>query len=128
MRGRPDADWQLQVFADGPVKSLAALRGLGFDAILLDTHGYDDGGKAAVADLTAALGKPQLTSASGRWLLWDIRPWAAAHRAHQRRGPRRGQAPGGRRHRPRAREPALAENPARARPTPAFRVDLRSPQ
>ena len=29
-----------------------------------------------MADLTAALGKPQLTSASGRWLLWDIRPWA----------------------------------------------------
>jgi hypothetical protein len=58
------------------VKSLAALRGLGFDAILLDTHGYDDGGKAAVADLTAALGTPQLTSANGRWLLWDIRPWA----------------------------------------------------
>ena len=76
MRGRPDADWQLQVFADGPVKWLAALRGLGFDAILLDTHGYDDDGKAAVADLTAALGKPQLTSANGRWLLWDIRPWA----------------------------------------------------
>ena len=76
MRGRTDADWQLKVFADGPVKSLAALRGLGFDAILLDTHGYDDGGTAAVADLTAALGKPQITSANGRWMLWDIRPWS----------------------------------------------------
>ncbi|HEY7938478.1 MAG TPA: hypothetical protein VID05_01525, partial [Acidimicrobiales bacterium] len=76
MRGRTDADWQLQVFANGPVKSLAALRGLGFDAILLDAHGYDEGGKVAVADLTAALGKPQIKSANGRWLLWDIRPWA----------------------------------------------------
>lgn len=76
LRGRPDADWQLNVFAKGPVASLPGLRGLGFRAVEIDIDGFDDHGTAAVAELEGELGPAQVTSTSGRWKLWDLQAWA----------------------------------------------------
>lgn len=76
INGRPDTDWQRRVDADDPRSDLPALRGLGFDAISVDTYGYADGGTAVTAHLTAMLGTPMATSPDGRWVAWDLRPWA----------------------------------------------------
>lgn len=74
--GRPDTDWQRKVNGDDPTNDLPALRGLGFDAISVDTFGYADGGDAVTAKLRAALGEPMSQSPDGRWVAWDLRPWA----------------------------------------------------
>ncbi len=77
INGRPDADWQRKVSDRDPTPYLAALRGLGFDAIEVDTYGYADGGAQLTAALRAALGAPISSSPDGRWVAFDLRPWAA---------------------------------------------------
>ncbi len=73
MKGRPQADWQQNVSRLGPSASLPGLRGLGFDAVLVDTAGFADGGRAVSADLTSRLGPPEVVSSDGRLRLWDLR-------------------------------------------------------
>lgn len=77
INGRPDADWQRRVDAQDPRDDLPALRGLGFDAISVDTYGYADGGAAVTAHLTAMLGAPIAASPDRRWMAWDLQAWAA---------------------------------------------------
>ena len=74
MRGRFNADWQLNVYLKGATASLAGLAGLGFDAVSIDTHAYTpEGGPQIAAEITEALGPPIVRSTSGRWQLWDLR-------------------------------------------------------
>ncbi len=77
-KGRPEADWQRKVDSDAPAQSLAALRGLGFQGILVDRWAYEsDDGAKAIADLTAALGPPVLaTPDEERWQFWSLRDYA----------------------------------------------------
>lgn len=76
IKGRPEADWQKQVDSANPVPSLAGLRGLGFDGIVLDTWQYDDGGVAATAALKSALGPPGVVGGEqARWRFWDLRDY-----------------------------------------------------
>jgi hypothetical protein len=73
-RGRPEADWQRNVDSADPAETLAGLRGLGFDGIVVDSYQYDDGGTAAVGSLEQALGPPEVTAGDGpRWRFWDLR-------------------------------------------------------
>lgn len=78
MKGRPEADWQLKIDSQDPTTQLPGLRGLGFDAILVDTYGYADGGAAITARLDTTLGPPSVQSVDGRWRLWDLRHYAEA--------------------------------------------------
>ena len=76
MRGRFNADWQLNVYLKGATASLAGLAGLGFDAVSIDTHAYTpEGGPQVAAEVTAVLGPPIVRSTSGRWQLWDLRSY-----------------------------------------------------
>lgn len=73
-RGRRDADWQVnKVDNNDPGRALPGLRGLGFDAILVDTHGYGDRGAVVTEQLGVDLGPPVIASIGGRWLVWDLR-------------------------------------------------------
>ncbi len=79
-KGRPEADWQQQVDSADPAPSLAGLRGLGFDGVVLDTWQYDDGGSAAIASLERELGPADVVSSDdARWRFWDLRreAWVA---------------------------------------------------
>lgn len=75
-KGRPDADWQPRIVDADPRWWLAAIQGLGFDAVLLDTHGFDDGGEALSWRLSTVLGPPVVSSRTDRWRVWDLRGFA----------------------------------------------------
>lgn len=80
INGRPDADWQTRIDAANPTSVLPALAGLGFDAVLVDTYGYEPAQRPVIVrTLTDALGGPIVTSASGRWQLWDLDGFASGH-------------------------------------------------
>ena len=75
MKGRPAGNWQLVVRDEiGESGSLPYLIGLGFDAVWLDTWGYDDAGARARAELDAATGVEPLVSDDGRTLVYDLAP------------------------------------------------------
>ncbi len=78
MRGR-ESDWQEQVAP--PVASvpdfLAAIRAVGFGAVLVDRDAYADGGAAIEGELAAALGPSVLVSEAGDWAFYDLGPAAA---------------------------------------------------
>ena len=74
MKGRP-ADWQAEL-ADAPADTLLPLAAAsGFDGIYVDRAGYADGGQAVDADLRRETGAEPLTSADGRFELFDLRPY-----------------------------------------------------
>lgn len=75
MKGRPDGDWQLIVRERmTEVEALPYLLGLGFDALWVDTWGYDDDGARLRVQLDEATETEPLVSAGGRWLFYDLRP------------------------------------------------------
>lgn len=75
VRGRVDGDWQLIVRQEiGEAGSVPYLIGLGFEAIWVDTFGYDDEGARVRAELAGATGVEPLVSPDGRVLVYDLRP------------------------------------------------------
>lgn len=77
VKGRPRADWQQAANARGPAAALPGMLGLGFTGYWIDTFGYDD---ATLASIRAQLGKKlrvaPLESRDGRFLFYDLRPYA----------------------------------------------------
>lgn len=74
MKGRPDGDWQIKVRDHiGEVGSLPLLIGLGFDAVWVDTFGYDDGGARVANAFDEVLGDP-IISADMRVRVYDLTP------------------------------------------------------
>jgi phosphoglycerol transferase len=74
MKGRP-ANWQAE-FADPPARALLPLvAAAGFDGIYVDRSGYTDGAQSLDADLRRETGADPLTSADGRFELFDLRAY-----------------------------------------------------
>ncbi len=81
MQGRP-ADWA-EDLADKPASLVVpAVAASGFDGIWVDRFGYAGGGFAITAALRALTGVEPLRSPNGRQEFFDLRPYAAALRAH----------------------------------------------
>ena len=73
VKGRPIADWQKVIDQKlGPVGSLPALLGLGYDGLWVDTFGYSDGGTAVRGELNRTLREQPLQSENGRLLFYDL--------------------------------------------------------
>jgi phosphoglycerol transferase len=72
MRGRELAAWQAKTAALPVPKMLELIKQKDFSAVYVDRLGYKDQGQRIVAELTATLGKPDVTSSNGRMLLWSI--------------------------------------------------------
>ena len=71
LQGDPTADWQLDV-ADRPLLDKVALLGAaGFSGFLVDTTSLS-GMPEELAEVTAALGQPLITSTSGRWSYYAL--------------------------------------------------------
>ena len=76
IKGRPDASWQFTLRDRiGPVGSLPALVGLGFDGIWIDTYGYVDN-PDEVDQIVEAVGVEPLVSDDGRFLFLDLTDFA----------------------------------------------------
>ncbi|MCB0972376.1 MAG: hypothetical protein KDA97_12800, partial [Acidimicrobiales bacterium] len=76
IKGRPDASWQFTLRDRiGPVGSLPALVGLGFDGIWIDTYGYVDKPEE-IDQIVEAVGVEPLVSDDGRFLFLDLGPYA----------------------------------------------------
>lgn len=75
IKGRPTADWQIQLRDKiGSVAGLPLLLGMGFTGLWVDTDGYTDNGQE-VRSLEALLGAQPLRSEGGRYLFYDLRPF-----------------------------------------------------
>jgi hypothetical protein len=78
VKGRPKADWQLQLRDRiDPVSALPALLGIGYDGLWVDSYAYVDKGARIRAKLQQKLGAEPLQSENGRLLFWDLRPYKA---------------------------------------------------
>ncbi len=76
-KGRPDGDWQLILREDySEVASLPWLVGLGFDAIWVDTFGYEDRGARVLEELGEELDVEPIVDAEQRIFFFDMRPYA----------------------------------------------------
>lgn len=69
-----EEDWTATLRGRPPTDAVLAGAALGFDAVWLETYGYDDDGAAATAELTALLGPPVLQSPETGVLVFDLRP------------------------------------------------------
>ena len=73
MKGRPE-DW-LAAMEDQPLRALIdGATAAGFNGVEVDRRGYGDQATALQAALTSMLGPPEITSANGLYLFWDLRP------------------------------------------------------
>lgn len=71
MAGRGD-EWQRPLTGLPPADALDVVAGQGFDALLLDRHGFADRGAFVDAELRRLLGAPLLESPDGRYGLYDL--------------------------------------------------------
>jgi phosphoglycerol transferase len=77
VKGRPRADWQQAADTRGPVAALPGMLGLGFTGYWIDTFGYDPAPLASIReDLDRRLRVEPLVSRDGRFLFYDLRPYA----------------------------------------------------
>jgi phosphoglycerol transferase len=77
VKGRPRADWQQAANTRGPVAALPGMLGLGFTGYWIDTFGYDPATLASVREgLAKQLRVEPLVSRDGRFLFYDLRPYA----------------------------------------------------
>ena len=78
VRGRPRADWQAIAGGMSPWQALPGLLGLGFTGYWIDSFGYDAETMAELQrQLTRRLRVEPLVSRDGRFLFYDLRPYAA---------------------------------------------------
>jgi phosphoglycerol transferase len=72
IKGSKD-DWLPRAMSRPLPELLAKARSLGFDAVSVDTFGYQDRGASAIAALTGELGRPVASSADRRNVLFKLR-------------------------------------------------------
>jgi phosphoglycerol transferase len=80
MRGRP-ADWASRLARASVPATTRAVAAAGFQGITVDRRGYADGGNSVVSRLTSVLRAPPLSSPDGRFVFFDLRPYAGRLRA-----------------------------------------------
>jgi phosphoglycerol transferase len=85
VKGRPRGDWQQAANARGPVAAIPGMLGLGFTGYWIDTFGYDPAALAPIRkELDKTLRVKPVVSGDGRFLFYDLRPFAArVHRSPQ---------------------------------------------
>jgi hypothetical protein len=76
MRGRP-ADWAGRLARASARATASAGAAVGFQGITVDRRGYADGGNSVVSRLTSVLRVPPLSSPDGRYVFFDLRPYAS---------------------------------------------------
>jgi len=81
MKGRPQADWIHNLAeCDAPLL-VSQLASAGYDAAVVDTRGYADGGTALLDAVRPLTGAPMLRSADGHLLALDLRALRARMKA-----------------------------------------------
>jgi phosphoglycerol transferase len=75
MVGRPE-DWARALLGQPGEVIVPSVAAAGFAGVYLDRGLYPDGGTAAAADLGRMLGQPLVRSATTRFELYDLRPYA----------------------------------------------------
>ena len=81
VKGRPADLWQRRVAAFPPDQMLQTLAAAGFSGVWLDRFGLDDGDDKIETTLQTMLRTSPVASSDGRFLFFDMRPFAAALRA-----------------------------------------------
>jgi hypothetical protein len=76
MRGRP-ADWASRLAGASVPATARAVAAVGFEGITVDRRGYADGGSGVVSALTSVLRAPGTSSPDGRFVFFDLRPYAS---------------------------------------------------
>jgi len=74
MKGRPHADWIHNLSACDAPLLVSQLAAAGFDAAVVDTRGYADGGTALLTAVRPLTGPPRERSADGHLLALDLAP------------------------------------------------------
>jgi phosphoglycerol transferase len=77
VKGRPQADWQLELPKIPTAADLRALIGLGFTGLWVNRDGYLDRGRSFESHLLPMLGPPTLVSQNKRLAFYDLRPFAS---------------------------------------------------
>jgi phosphoglycerol transferase len=80
MRGRP-GDWQARLNGADPTGVAEAAAQAGFHGIEVDRLAYTDVASRVVNELAELLGPPVVSSRDGRWVFYDLRPYARLVRA-----------------------------------------------
>jgi phosphoglycerol transferase len=80
IKGRLWGEWQARVGARPVERVVPAVVAAGFTGLWVDRFGYPDSGAKAEAALVRLLGARPLRSGNGRWLFFDLRPYAHNHR------------------------------------------------
>jgi phosphoglycerol transferase len=79
MKGR-EAGWQPYVHGRPVRSTLPLIAVAGFSAVWIDRFAYEDGGAGVEAQLQSLLGTESVIRSSDRWVVLDIRDYAAALR------------------------------------------------
>ena len=81
MKGRPHADWIRNLSVCDPRQLVSQIAAAGFDATVLDTRGYADGGTSFLDAVRPLVGEPHERSADGHLLTLDLAPLRSRMRA-----------------------------------------------
>jgi phosphoglycerol transferase len=71
MKGR-ESEWQQQIIGLAGAEFIESIVAVGFDAVLIDTQGYPDGGAAPISEISSLTGARAVTSPDGRWVFMNI--------------------------------------------------------
>lgn len=78
MKGR-QSEWQQYLNGATPNQLVPAVASVGFRALLIDTYGYGDRGKATIAAYSQLLNASPIVSQDGRWVAFSLHAWLSNH-------------------------------------------------